>query len=72
MPISPNKKSFNVTMSLEAYELLKAWGEERDWNVSQTARNIISERLASEYGRSVEELKGIADSTSNPSKKKKS
>jgi len=56
-------------MPLEAYELLKAWGEERDWNVSQTARNILCERLATEYKLSVDDLKGTESSTKVPKKK---
>lgn len=41
MPVSPDKKSFSVTVPLAIYERLKQWAEAKDWNVSQAARNLI-------------------------------
>ncbi len=42
---SGTKKSFSVTLPMEACEALKKWAESKDWNVSQAARNLILERL---------------------------
>lgn len=45
MPVSSNKKSFSVTLPLETYELLRQWAKDKDWNVSQAARNLIVQGL---------------------------
>lgn len=45
MPVSSNKKSFSVTLPLETYEQLKQWAKDKDWNVSQAARNLIAQGL---------------------------
>ncbi len=69
MPINPDKKTFNVTVPLATYNLLKRWADGKDWNVSQAARNIIAEALGKEYGFDPEELReGKVDLAQLPKK----
>lgn len=72
MPVKPDKKSFSVTLPIGTYELLKRWAGERDWNVSQAARNMIAEALGKHYGLDSEELReGNIPEATQPSKNSK-
>jgi hypothetical protein len=39
-------RTIGVIVSEETYETLKVWAEEKDWSVSQAARNLIEKGLS--------------------------
>lgn len=44
-------KAITVILPIETYEKLKQWAEEKDWKLSQAARNLIEGALVRVTGQ---------------------